>query len=103
MVCALGSQIILTDPTFFFSNEPVVGYDTVTNQAVVAASSGEVGGPAPQIALVDLSAGTGKQVTGVLGPPPYHQGTGNGIAVDSVGGIAVTTTELNARGGGFNL
>jgi hypothetical protein len=98
-----GSQIILTDPTFFFSNEPVVGYDTVTNQAVVASSSGEVGGPAPQIALVDLSAGTVKQFTGILGPPPYHQGTVNGIAVDSADGIAVTTTELDARVEFYNL
>src|SRR3984885_6287311 len=83
-----GSQIILTAPTFFFSNEPVVGYDTVTNQAVVASSSGEVGGPAPQIALVDLSAGPGKRFRGVLGPPPDHPGTVNGIAVGSGEGMA---------------
>ncbi|MFZ3342019.1 MAG: hypothetical protein WA213_14125 [Terriglobales bacterium] len=92
-----GAQIILTDPTFFFSNGPVMGYDTATNQAVVASSSGEVGGPAPQIALVDLTTGKVTQFTGILGPPPYHQGTVNGIAVDSEDGIAVTTTELDAR------
>lgn len=92
-----GPQVTLTDPTFFFSNEPVVGYDYVTNQAVVASSSGEVGGPAPQIALVDLTTGTVTQFTGILGPPPYHQGTVNGMAVDSEDGIAVTSTELDAR------
>ncbi|MGB9199076.1 MAG: hypothetical protein WCB53_19295 [Terriglobales bacterium] len=92
-----GPSVTLTDPTFYFSNEPVVGYDGATNQAVVASSSGEVGGPAPQIALVDLTKGTVKQFTGILGPAPYHQGTVNGIAVDSEDGIAVTTTELDAR------
>lgn len=98
-----GPQVTLTDPTFFFSNEPVVGYDYMTNQAVVASSSGEVGGPAPQIALVDLTAGTVMQFTGILGPPPYHQGTINGMAVDSEDGIAVTTTELDARVEFYNL
>jgi hypothetical protein len=98
-----GSQVALTDPTFFFSNEPVVGYDYVTNQAVVASSDGTVGGPAPQIALVDLTTGIVAQFTGILGPPPYHQGTVNGIAVDSDDGIAVTTTELDARLEFYNL
>jgi hypothetical protein len=98
-----GPVITLTDPTFYFSNEPVVGYDGVTNQAVVASSSGEVGGPAPQIALVDLTTGKVTQFTGILGPAPYHQGTVNGIAVDSADGIAVTTTELDARVEFYNL
>ena len=93
----LGSPVTLTDETFFFSNGPVVGYDYVTNQAVVAASDGTVGGPAPQIALVDLTSGKVTQFSGILGPPPYHQGTVNGIAVDSEDGIAVTTTELDAE------
>jgi hypothetical protein len=47
----------LTDTTFMTSNEPVVAYDSATNEAVVASSSGEVGGPAPKIALVDLATG----------------------------------------------
>ncbi|HTR24087.1 MAG TPA: hypothetical protein VMI10_08880 [Terriglobales bacterium] len=98
-----GPHVTLTDPTFFFSNEPAVGYDYVTNQAVVAASDGAVGGPAPQIALVDLTAGTVTQFTGILGPPPYHQGSINGLAVDSEDGIAVTTTELDARVEFYNL
>lgn len=98
-----GPLITLTDPTFYFSNEPVVGYDGATNQAVVASSSGEVGGPAPQIALVNLTTGKVTQFTGILGPAPYHQGTVNGIAVDSADGIAVTTTELDARVEFYNL
>lgn len=98
-----GPQIVLTDPTFFFSNGPVMEYDTVTNQAVVAASDGAVGGPAPQIALVDLTTGNVTQFTGILGPPPFHQGYVNGIAVDSEDGIAVTTTELDAQVEFYNL
>jgi hypothetical protein len=99
----VGSQVTLTDPTFFFSNEPVVGYDYVTNQAVVASSDGAVGGPAPQIAVVDLTTGAVTQFTGILGPPPYHQGSISGIAVDSEDGTAVTATELDARVEFYNL
>jgi hypothetical protein len=100
---SFGSPITLTDPTFFFSNSPQVGYDTKTNQAVIAASDGTVGGPAPQIALVDLTAGTVTQFTGILGPPPFHQGFINGLAVDSADGIAVTTTELDFSVEFYNL
>jgi hypothetical protein len=98
-----GTPVTLTDPTFFFSNEPAVGYDYVTNQAVVAASSGEVGGPAPLIALIDLTTGKVIQFAGILGPEPFHQGSINGLAVDSEDGIAVTTTELDARVEFYNL
>jgi hypothetical protein len=93
----------LTDPTFQFENTPQVGYNSTTNQAVVAASEGTVGGPAPQIALVDLATGVVTQFTGLLGPPPFHQGFINGMAVDSEDGIAVTTTELDFRVEFYNL
>ncbi|HVI11211.1 MAG TPA: hypothetical protein VND65_23235 [Candidatus Binatia bacterium] len=92
-----GPMVTLTDPTFQFANTPQVGYDSATNQAVVAASDGTVGGPAPQIALVDLTTGAVTQFTGILGPPPFHQGFINGLAVDAEDGIAVTTTELDFR------
>jgi len=92
-----GPQVTLTDSTFQFADTPQIGYDSVTNQAVVAASNGTVGGPAPQIALVDLTTGVVTQFTGILGPPPFHQGFINGLAVDSEDGIAVTTTELDFR------
>ncbi len=98
-----GPTITLTDPTFQFANTPQVGYDSATNQAVVAASEGTVGGPAPQIALVDLTTGVVTQFTGILGPPPFHQGFINGMAVDSEDGIAVTTTELDFRVEFYNL
>jgi hypothetical protein len=95
--------VALTDPTFMESNAPAVAYDSVTSQAVVAASDGTVGGPAPEIALVDLATGSVDEFTGILGPPPYHQGSINGLAVDSEDGIAVTTTELDFRVEFYNL
>ena len=98
-----GQMITLTDSTFQFANTPQVGYDSATNEAVVAASEGTVGGPAPQIALVNLTTGVVTQFTGILGPPLYHQGFINGLAVDSEDGIAVTTTELDFRVEFYNL
>jgi len=98
-----GPLITLTDPVFFFSNAPVVAYDSATNQAVVASSDGAVGGPPPKIALVDLTKGTVSEFAGLAGPPPYRQGTVNGLAVDSADGIACTTTELDFRVEFYNL
>jgi hypothetical protein len=93
----------LTDPTFMTSNAPVVAYDSVTNEAVVASSDGEVGGPAPMIALVDLATGTVNEFAGLRGPAPYRQGSINGLAVDSEDGIACTTTEVDFRVEFYNL
>jgi WD40 repeat protein len=62
---------------------------------VVAASNGAVGGPAPKIALVNLTTGQVTEFTGILGPPPFHQGFINGLAVDAEDQIAVTTTEVD--------
>jgi hypothetical protein len=90
-----GRLIKLMDPVFSIS--PVMAYDTKTNQAVVAAATGAVGGPPPKLALVNLTAGTVTEFTGIPGPPPFRQGYVNGIAVDSADGIACTTTELDAR------
>ena len=90
-----GPLITLTDPVFFFSDSPVVAYDGNTNQAVVAASTGAVGGPAPVIALADLTTGKVIEFTGLAGPPPFGSGFVNGLAVDSADGIAVTSTELD--------
>ena len=91
------AAVDLTDPTFMSSNFPQVAYDSATNQAVVASSNSAVGGPPPQIALVDLTTGAVDQFTGLPGPPPYRQGSINGLAVDSEDGIACTTTELDFR------
>src|ERR1700722_3350541 len=93
----------LTDPTFMTSNAPVVAYDSVTNEAVVASSDSAVGGPAPMIALVDLATGTVNEFTGLRGPYPFRQGSINGLAVDSEDGIACTTTEVDFRVEFYNL
>jgi hypothetical protein len=98
-----GSVIMLTDPVFSFSNEPVVAYDSTANQAVVASSDSAVGGPPPVLALVDLTTGTVNEFTGIPGPPPFRQGSINGLAVDSEDGIACTTTEVDFRVEFYNL
>jgi hypothetical protein len=93
----------LTDPTFATSNAPLVAYDSVTNEAVVASSDSAVGGPAPKIALVDLTTGTVNEFNGLRGPYPFRQGSINGLAVDSEDGIACTTTEVDFRVEFYNL
>jgi hypothetical protein len=92
----VGPIVNLSDQIFGFNYSPVMAYDTVTNQAVIASSTGAVGGPAPQIALVNLTTGKVTQFTGVW-EPPYGPGSVNGIAVDSEDGIAVTATELEGN------
>jgi hypothetical protein len=91
-----GPKIKLTDPVFCFCLSPVMAYDTKTNQAVIASSSGAVGGGPPEIALVDLATSKVTQFTGVW-EPPLGPGSVNGIAVDSEDGIAVTSTELEGN------
>jgi hypothetical protein len=98
-----GPLITLTDPVFFFSDSPVMAYDSKTNQAVVAASSGAVGGPPPIFAVADLTTGKVTEFTGLAGPPPFGSGTVNGLAVDSEDGIACTSTELDASVEFYNL
>ncbi len=93
----------LTDQTFMESNAPQVAYDSATNQAVIASSDSAVGGPPPKIALVDLTTGVVDEFTGIPGPPPFRQGSINGLAVDSDDGIAVTTTEVDFRVEFYNL
>ncbi len=97
-----GSVINLSDQIFGFNYSPVMAYDTVTNQAVIASSTGAVGDPAPQIALVNLTTGEVTQFTGVP-EPPLGPGSVNGIAVDAEDGIAVTATELNGNITFYNL
>jgi hypothetical protein len=90
-----GPIITLTDPVFSPSDFPVMSYDGTTNQAVVVASTGAVGGPPPQIATVNLKTGKVSQFTGLPGPFPFREGFVNGVAVDTVDGIACTTTEVD--------
>ena len=98
-----GPFITLTDPVFFFSDAPLVAYNSTTNQAVVVASTGAVGGPPPVFALVDLTAGTVSEFKGLPGPAPFREGFVNGLAVDSEDGIACTTTELDFSVEFYNL
>ena len=92
-----GPQIALTNPVFGICCGPVVAFDAATNQAVVAASTGAVGGPPPVFALADLATGKVTEFNGLPGDPPYRAGYVNGLAVDSTDGIACTTTELDAK------
>jgi hypothetical protein len=93
----------LTNPIFGFNEAPQVAYDSLTNQAVVATSNGEVGGQPPVFALVDLTTGVVDTFNGIPGPPPFRQGSINGLAVDSEDGIACTTTEVDFRVEFYNL
>jgi hypothetical protein len=93
----------LTNPIFGFNEAPQIAYDSVTNQAVVATANGEVGGPPPVFALVDLTTGVVNTFNGIPGPPPFRQGSINGLAVDSEDGIACTTTEVDFRVEFYNL
>jgi hypothetical protein len=97
-----GPIINLNDQIFGFNYSPAMAYDSKTNQAVIASSTGGVGGPAPQIALVNLTTEEVTQFTGVA-EPPLGPGSVNGIAVDSEDGIAVTSTELNGNITFYNL
>jgi hypothetical protein len=93
----------LVNQIFGFNEAPQIAYDSVTNQAVVASSNGEVGGPPPVFALVDLTTGVINTFNGIPGPPPFRQGSINGLAVDSEDGIACTTTEVDFRVEFYNL
>jgi hypothetical protein len=92
-----GPRIPLRNPVFQICCGPVIGYDSVTNEAVIASSTGEVGGPPPVFALANLKTKHVVQFNGLPGPPPTRAGFVNGLAVDSGDGIACTTTELDAR------
>jgi len=83
-----GPVIPLTDPVFAFNDSPVIATDTQANQAIVAASSGQIQAN-PQIAQVDLATGNTVQFRGL------GFGSVNGIAVDSTRHLACTTTEID--------
>jgi len=97
------APVTLSDPVFGIGDGPQVSYDSTTNQAVVAASTGEVGGPPPVFALVNLTSATVTEFNGLPGPPPFREGFVNGLAVDWEDGIACTTTEVDFRVEFYNL
>jgi len=85
-----GPVVHITDSNNFGSVPPPIGLDSQTNQAVLGGGVGCFG-CRPVIGLVDLTAGTFSEFTGV------GFGFINGLAVDSADGIACTTTEDDAR------
>ena len=92
-----GRKIILTNPVFSAGLFPAMAYDTKTNSAVVAESTGARGGPPPVIAIVNLSTGKTTEFLGLPGSQSNGPGSVNGIAVDSADGIACTTTEFDGQ------
>jgi hypothetical protein len=88
-----GPRVTLTDPVFA---SPAMAFDSKTNKAVVAGSTG-CRQCIPELALVDLVRGTVGEFQGI------GFGTVNGIAVDSDDGIAVTATEIDFTLEFYNL
>ncbi len=96
------STVFELDPNRFAIGLVQVAQDTATNKAVLASSTGAVGGPPPVNTLLDLTTGDITQFNGLNGGP-FGAGFVNGLAVDSGTGIACTTTELNAQVEFYNL
>ncbi|HLY01444.1 MAG TPA: hypothetical protein VKR56_03000 [Candidatus Cybelea sp.] len=99
-----GKVIGLNPSGFSLGDQPQLGQDTETDQAVIASSpdGGRVGGEAPVNLLIDMKSGQQIEFNG-LNNGPYGSGFVNGLAVDSATGIAATTTELNAQVEFYNL
>ena len=91
-----GPVVDITDSLNFGSVPPPFAYDSTTNQAILGGGDGCFG-CLPVIGLVDLTAGTFSEFTGV------GFGFVNGLAVDSADGIFVTTTEDDAGVEFYNL
>src|SRR5271166_4744286 len=91
-----GPVVDITDSLNFASVPPPIGYDSQTNQAILGGGDGCFG-CLPEIGLVDLTAGTFSEFTGI------GFGFINGLAVDSADGIFVTTTEDDANVEFYNL
>ncbi len=91
-----GPRVVLEDTVFDFDDVPAMAFDTATNQAVVAASTG-CPVCAPKIAIVDLVQSTVTEFQGV------GLGLVNGAAVDSDDGIACTATEIDFSIEFYNL
>ena len=84
-----GPVVDITDSLNFGSVPPALAYDSTTNQAILGGGDGCFG-CLPVFGIVDLTAGTWSEFTGV------GFGFVNGIAVDSADGIFCTTTEDDA-------
>jgi hypothetical protein len=91
------SSLIRLHPNRYRLGTTLLAQDTKTNQAVLAASGGAVGGPPPINVLVDLDTGKIVKKWPGFNNGPYGAGFVNGLAVDSRTHVACTTTELNAQ------
>ena len=85
-----GPVVDITDSYDFGSVPPQLGYDSVTNQAILGGGDGCFG-CLPVIGLVDLTQATFTTFTGI------GYGFVNGLAVDSQDGVFCTTTEDDAN------
>jgi hypothetical protein len=84
-----GPIVKITDSFNFGSVPPPMAYNTVTNEAVLGGGDGCFG-CLPVIGIADLTKAAFTEFTGI------GFGFVNGIAVDSAGNIACTTTEDDA-------
>ncbi|MGB8885492.1 MAG: hypothetical protein WCC87_02155 [Candidatus Korobacteraceae bacterium] len=91
-----GPVVHIPDATNFASVPPPIAYDSVTNQAVLGGGTGAFD-TRPVIGVVDLTAGTFTEFTGI------GFGFVNGIAMDSADGIFCTDTEDDASVEFYNL
>jgi len=93
----LGGPIIqLQDPIFTQGVPPLLAYDGVHNQAVLAQAQGAPYST-PEIMLIDLTTRAITEFTGL------GDGFVNGLAVDSSTGIACTATETDNSAEFYNL
>jgi hypothetical protein len=91
-----GPVVHILDSTNFGSVPPAMGYDTLTNQAILGGGTGAFD-TRPVIGLVDLTAGTFSEFEGI------GFGFVNGMAVDSADGIFCYDTEDDAGVEFYNL
>lgn len=84
-----GPVVHITDSNNFGSVPPPIAYDSVTNKALLGGGNGCFG-CRPVFGVVDLTGGTFTEFTGT------GFGFINGLAIDSVDGIACSTTEDDA-------
>jgi len=84
-----GPVIQITDNDFNFENDPVLAYNSVTNQAVLGHNTNSQFIVPPKIGIVNLSTGSFFKFTGL------GLGVINGIAVDSEDNVICTTTSFD--------
>jgi hypothetical protein len=91
-----GPIVTLQDQIFTQGVPPLLAYDGANNQAVLAQAQGAPYST-PEIALVNLTTRGITEFTGI------GDGFVNGLAVDSVTGMACTTTETDNAAEFYNL